>query len=183
MQASDKQDFYMLVADTMAYYKQKTSEFLLNVWWEGCKGYDLAQVSTALTAHATDPDKGQFAPKVADIVKQLSGTKTDRSLMAWGKVFAAMAEIGAYQDVDFQDAAIHHTITDMGGWPKLCRTDSEQLSYLQHRFCETYRAYKAAGVTDSPYLIGDRGPDDLYAKRGLPSPKPVVIGDKKLLLG
>lgn len=182
MHSREKQDFYSLVSDALGYYRQDASEFTLNVWWEGCKGFDYEQVSKALTAHATDPDKGQFAPKVADVVRQLSGTKTDRALVAWGLVFAAMSDVGAYQDVDFGDPAIHKAIVDMGGWAKLCRMESDQTSYMQHRFCESYRAYLNAGVTEKPLLIGDRSPDDVYERRGLPAPKPVLIGKKKEIL-
>ena len=176
MQQSDRANFGAMVTDALAYYKQDASNFALNVWWEGCKPFSYEQISKALTAHATDPDKGQFAPKVADIVRQLAGTKTDRSLVAWGMVHSAMSDVGAYQDVDFNDAAIHSAINDMGGWPKMCRTELSELGYLQHRFCESYRAYLAAGVTEKTPLIGDRGANELYLKRGLPLPQPARIG-------
>ena len=181
MDISESQAFSNMITDALAYWKQDASKFTINVWWQGCKPFTLEQVSKALTAHATDPDKGQFPPKVADIVRHLAGTKTDRSLLAWGKVYDAMASVGAYQDVDFGDGAIHATIIDMGGWPKMCRTESDELSYLQHRFCESYRAYQTAGTTEIPYLIGDRSPDEMYLKRGLPVPKPVQIGEGKSL--
>ena len=132
-----------------------------------------------MTAHATDPDKGQFAPKVADIIRQLAGTKTDRSLMAWGRVHDAMGRVGAYQDVDFGDSATHAAILDMGGWPKMCRTELTELSYLQHRFCESYRAYQAQGVTDQPALTGDRSPDEIYLKSGMKPPAPICVGTGK----
>lgn len=179
MNISESKDFSRMVSDALGYWKQDASEFTLQVWWQGCQPFTFEQVSKALTAHATDTDKGQFAPKVADIVRQLAGTKTDRSLLAWGKVYDAMASVGAYQDVDFGDSAIHATIIDMGGWPKMCRTNTDELSYLQHRFCESYRAYQTAGTTEIPFLIGDRSPDEMYLKRGLPAPKPVQISGGK----
>ena len=175
MKPNEINDFQSIVSKMLAYYRADNSEFTLQVWWVGCQPFSLEQVSKAITAHITDPDKGQFAPKVADIVRQLAGTKTDRSLLAWGKVSDAMSSVGAYQDVDFGDGAIHATIIDMGGWPKMCRTNTDELSYLQHRFCESYRAYQTAGTTEIPFLIGDRSPDDMYLKRGLPVPKPVRI--------
>jgi hypothetical protein len=86
MNINQKADFYRLVSDALGYWRQDVSEFALNVWWHGCQNYDFEQVSRALSDHATDPDKGQFSPKVADIVRILGGTKTDRSLRAWGRV-------------------------------------------------------------------------------------------------
>lgn len=174
MNQAEKHDFYALVADALGYWKQDVSEFALQVWWNGCQPFEFQDVSRALSQHATDPDKGQFAPKVADIVRILGGTKTDRSLREWGRVHEAMSRIGAYTDVDFQDPATHAAIRDMGGWPKLCRTETDQLSYLQHRFCELYRAYDGREV-EQILLAGDRSPDEMYLKRGLKPPEPVKI--------
>lgn len=178
MQLTDRIEFQDLLTRAHAYYGKEVTEFTIDVWWQGCRSYSLEQVSKALTAHATDPDRGQFAPKVADIVRQLGGTTTDRAALAWGKTYAAMCSVGAYTDVVFDDPAIHAAVSDMGGWPKLCRTDMDQLSYLQHRFCESYRAYHGRDGFDYPHLLGgDRSPDEMYAKRGLSAPKPRVIGD------
>lgn len=179
MHPNDKANFYRLISDALGYYRQDASEFALSVWWAGCQPFSFEQVSKALTAHATDPDKGQFPPKVADIVRQLAGTKTDRSLLAWGRVHDAMSQIGAYQDVTFNDDAIHAAIMDLGGWVKLCRTDLKDLGYAQHRFCETYQAYQSAGTEKIAALIGDRSPDAMYLKRGLPVPKPAIAGGGK----
>lgn len=78
----------------------------------------------------------------------------------------------------FDDAAIHAVVDDLGGWSKMCRTELSELSYLQHRFTESYRAYAGREVFEYPRrLTGDRSPDELYAKRGLPPPRPAVIGD------
>jgi hypothetical protein len=174
MNPNQKADFYALIADVLGYWKQDVSEFALNVWWSGCQNFDYQQVSMALSQHATDPDKGQFAPKVADIVRILGGTRTDRSLREWGRVYEAMSRVGAYSDVDFGDSATHSTIRDMGGWPKICRTEMDQLSYLQHRFCELYKMHD--GQCDAvPALMGDRSPDEMYRKKGIKPPKPVLI--------
>lgn len=178
MQAHEQDNFAELVTSALAYYRQDCTPFTLVVWWEGCKPFALEQVSKALTAHATDADRGQYPPKVADVVRQLGGTKTDRAMVAWGKLYDAMCRVGAYADVVFDDPAIHASVNDMGGWVKLCRSDLENLSYTQHQFSESYRAYSGQQGFDYPRVLGgDRSPDELYAKRGLKPPVPVVIGD------
>lgn len=179
MNPSQKADFYILIADVLGYWKQDVSEFALTVWWNGCQRYEFEEVARALSDHATDPDKGQFAPKVADIVRILGGTKSDRSLREWSRVHEAMGRVGAYTDVDFGDGATHAAIRDMGGWPKLCRTSTDQLSYLQHRFCELYKAHDGQ-ENDSAPLMGDRSPDEMYRKRGLPAPAPMRIAGGNL---
>ena len=178
MQPSDKPALWSMVTDALGYYRQNVSEFTLSVWWQACQPFDLEQVSKALTTHVTDPECGQFAPKVADIVRVLAGTKTDRAMLAWGRAHEAMSSVGAYTDVVFDDPAIHAVVEDLGGWPKVCRTEIKDLSYLQHRFCEAYRAYVGRGKFDYPKRLGgDRSPDSEYIKFGRPVPKPAVIGD------
>lgn len=178
MTPNEKAEFVKLVTDVHAYYRQNVSEFTLSVWAQACQGFSLEQLRKALTAHATDPERGQFAPKVADVVRILQGTYTDRASLAWGKTLEAMQSVGAYTDVVFDDPAIHAAIEDLGGWPKACRTERKDLSYLQHRFCEAHKAYTGRGQFPYPRrLMGDRSPDFEFEKRGLPPPRPALVGD------
>lgn len=177
MNERDEEKLIELVSDALSYWKAPVSEFALKVWVEACKPYTLEQVSKAIQAHAVDPERGQFAPKVADIVRQLSGTVTDQAAIAWGKALDAAARVGAYQDVCFDDPIIHSVITDLGGWPAFCRSDTDELGYLQHRFTDGYRAYTAKQAPHPAKLTGDRSPDSEYEKKGLQLPKPVLVGD------
>lgn len=179
MQTEQADAFTDLLTDVMAYYGKDVSTFMVQVWWGACENFELEQISTALQRHATDPDRGQFAPRVADIVKVLAGTTTDRAALAWGKVHEAMTAVGAYTDVVFDDPAIHAVIEDLGGWPKVCRTDLAELSYLQHRFQEAHRAYTGRGQFEyQRRLAGDRSPDFEFTSRGIPLPRPALVGDQ-----
>lgn len=178
MQSSDRQRFASLLSDVLAFYGQDANPFSATVWWNACETFSFEQVSKAISRHATDPERGQFAPKPADIVRQLQGTATDRAMVAWGKFFDAMGRVGAYADVVFDDPVIHAVVDDMGGWPKVCRSEMSELSYTQHRFTESYRAYLGRENFEYPKrLAGDRSPDEVYARRGLPPPKPAIVGD------
>lgn len=180
MLPTDRAAFVQLVTDVHAYYGKPVSEFTLGVWLQALAEFDLEQVRKAMTAHATNPDGGQFCPKVADIVRILQGTHTDRALLAWGKVLEAMHAVGAYQDVVFDDPAIHAAIEDAGGWPKTCRTETKDLPFLQKRFCDAHKAYTGRGTFDYPRrLMGDRGPDHEYEAKGLPLPRPALVGDRE----
>lgn len=179
MRPDQYQAFRELLTNALSFYRQDLTPFTLDVWWQSCQGFDIEQVRKAMTGHAMDPDRGQFAPKPADIVRQLAGTATDRAMLAWGKVMDAMQSVGAYSDVVFDDPAIHAAIEDLGGWPKVCRGELKDLSYLQHRFTEAHRAYTGRGQFDYPRLLsGARDPDTVYQKHGLPIPKPAVVGDR-----
>lgn len=178
MKPAEIQRFADLITDAMGFYGKDVSKFALSVWWQACERFAFEQVSKALTRHAMDPERGQFAPKPADLVRMLAGTATDRAQIAWGKACEAMQRVGAYTDVVFDDPVIHAVIDDLGGWPKICRGELAELSYLQHRFTESYRAYAGReGVEYPRRLIGDRASDDAYLMRGLPPPKPALIGD------
>jgi hypothetical protein len=177
MQQHERCAFAQLVTDVLAYYRQDVSGFVLDLWWNACQPFDLEQIQRAMQRHATDPEHGQFAPKVADVVRILSGTTTDRASLAWGKVLEVMSAVGAYTDVVFDDPAIHAAAEDMGGWPKMCRTEIKELGLLQHRFMQSYRAYAERGQFDYPRRLGgDRSPDSEYEKAGLPLPRHAVIG-------
>jgi hypothetical protein len=179
MLPTEKREFVALLTDVLGYYRQPVSEFTLEVWCNACQPFTLEQIRYALTSHATDPERGQFAPKVADMVRILAGTHTERALLAWGKAMEAMSGVGAYTDVCFDDPAIHAVVQDLGGWPKLCRTSADELSYLQHRFCEAHKAYTGRKTFAYPRsLMGDRSSDAEYAKRGLPPPMPALIGNR-----
>lgn len=177
---ADRKPFGKLVTDVLAYYRQDASKFVLELWWNACRPFEFEQISAAMQRHATDAEHGQFAPKVADLVRILAGTATDRAALAWGKCLDAMGRVGAYTDVVFDDPAIHAVVEDLGGWPKLCRTELKELGYVQHRFQEGHRAYVGRGTFEYPKrLAGDRSPDSEYAKFRLPLPRPAIVGDRK----
>lgn len=183
---ADKQAFADLIAGLFAYHRQPVSQAIITVYWRGCCSFTLEQVTRAIDSLTSDPDPkvGDFVPKISGIVRALQGTQTDRSLIAWGKVSAALSDVGAYTDVVFDDPLIHLCIVDHGGWPKFCRTPFDEQSYLQHRFCESYRAYAARGApAEYPArLTGASSGADAWAKRGLLPPEPRLIGNRAAAL-
>jgi hypothetical protein len=176
MRHEDQEAFAALLSQCLAFYGQTVSPFALDVWWQACEGCDLEQVRRALTAHAMDPESGRWPPKPADIVRVLAGTHGDRALIAFGKTLDAIRRVGAYQSVVFDDGIIHAVVEDMGGWPKLCRTKTDDLPFSQKRFCDAYRAYSRSGsVRHPPTLAGEHeAANALHGHRGAP---PVLIGD------
>ena len=184
MQATEYPKFLEVLTGVHDFYGKELSEFAGQVWLDACKGFELGQVTKALSAHLMDPDRGQFMPRPADLVRQLGGTQADRSLVAWGKAFEAMGRVGAYQSVCFDDPAIHAAIEDLSGWAKCCQ--DEHIDHLQRRFCDFHRTHsKREG---SPYLAKLLGLHELQNRTaGKPSAPPVLIGDaaraKQVLLG
>lgn len=158
-------------------YSRSMSPGLITLWWEALKRFDYEQVNKALALHSTNPESGQFMPKPADLIRHMEGTATDKSMIAWGKAFDAAQRVGAYNDVVFDDPVIHAVIEDLGGWVKFCRSETAEISYLQHRFTESYRAYANRQGFDYPRkLIGDRSSDFEFQKFGMKPPKPAIVG-------
>lgn len=178
MQQCDFDRFSTVLTALAELYGKPLSQGAIVLWWQALERFDFEQVSRAIRTHTEDAQSGQFMPKPADLIRHLEGTATDAAQLAWGKAFDAMQRVGAYQDVVFDDAVIHATIEDLGGWPKLCRSSTAELSYLQHRFTESYRAHRGRPGFEYPRrLAGDRCGDEMYMRRGLPPPKPVVLGN------
>lgn len=178
MNQSDFDRFSLSLTALAELYGKPLSQGAIALWWQALERFEYEQVSKAIRMHTEDAQAGQFMPKPADLIRALEGTATDRAQIAWGKALDAAQRIGAYSDVVFDDAAIHAVIEDLGGWPKFCRGETAELSYLQHRFTKSYQAYVNRPMLEYPRrLSGDRSPDEMYLKRGLPAPKPAVIGD------
>lgn len=175
MTSEDRAGFSRLITDVLGFYGQTVSDFAISVWWEACQPFSLEQVRKAMSAHATDPDVGRFAPKPADVVRALRGTHGDRSLVAWGKVHQAMSAVGAYESVVFDDPAIHTAVEDIGGWTAICRGEIDELPHLQRRFCQSYQSAVRGERPHPPRLVGDY--ERLSAGTAHEPPKPVLIGD------
>ena len=176
MTPTEKDKFLDVLQGVHDFYGKDMSKFAVSVWAMACETFDVQQVSKALSAHLMDPERGQFMPKPADIVRQLQGTNTDRSLIAWGKVLDAMQRVGAYSSVCFDDGVIHASITDMGGWMQLCRSKTDDLPFLQKRFCDGYKAYANRGDVAYPaVLLGEH--EISNGAKGYRSAPPVLIGN------
>lgn len=177
---ADKKAFAELIAGVFAYHGKPTTAAIIGVYWRACQPFEIEQVTKAIDALTVDPEAGKFAPKIADIVRVLQGTQTDRALIAWGKVSGALSEVGRMSDVVFDDPLIHLCVMDHGGWPKFCTTPFDEQGYLQHAFCQSYRAYTARGMpAEYPArLVGETESQAEYDKVGMTRPAPRLVGDK-----
>lgn len=154
-------------------YGKDLSDAVIALWWSLLSGYTVEQVERALHECLRSPDHGQYMPKPADVIRAIEGTTQDRSMQAWGKVVDAMRGVGAYRSVAFDDIAIHAAISDMGGWPHVCRQSVDEIQFLQRRFCDAYRA--AQGRPAPGYLPGEFEAENKL--RGFDAEPPVLVGD------
>lgn len=173
-----KREFAAIVTLTLCgvYGKQKPERDMLALWFGALQRFDIDDVRAAFSRHVGDPDRGQFPPRPADIVRQIDGSTTGAAPLAWGKVIQAVAQVGSWTTVVFDDAAIHAVIADLGGWPEICRTTNDELPFLQRRFESAYRSYRERGKFDyPPRLLGSHSINN--SATGNPIGGALFIGD------
>jgi len=120
-------------------YKQDLAPGVISIWLQALDRFTADQIVGALTAHVTDPERGQFMPKPADVIRVLAGTASDAALIAWGKVIATVRRHGSYADVVFDDPKIMQAIEQIGGWVRLCEMREEDEHWRQKDFTAIYR--------------------------------------------
>ena len=184
MKPNDKPDFLAGLNACMELYgKPKVSEMTARMWWSALERFSLDDITAGFNRHCQDPDQGQFFPKPADIIRNISGNTQTQAQTAWTKVDKAIRTVGPYESVVFDDQIIHAVVQDMGGWTKLAMCDGKDYPFLQNEFEKRYRAYannppqsvprKLVGMTEADYNL-NRGQ---YKRGKMELPAPVPIGD------
>lgn len=186
MQKSDRKRFANVLLACAEMYGKRLSDSLVDLYWQGLADVEITAVEDAIARHMSNPDSGQFMPKLADIRRMLGGTTQDAALRSWAKVDRAVRQIGTYQTVVFDDALIHCTIADMGGWIKLGEKNEDEWPFVAREFEHRYRGYCTRPPESyPPKLLGIA--DAHNATNGYRTSDPVLIGDadkaQRVLLG
>ena len=180
MNIEDKPQFFKLIANVCAFYRQDFSEFAGSVWWQAMQPFDFAAVADALNRHCINPDSGQFMPKPADAVRVMRGTSKDGALLAWSLVDRHVRQTGIYASVKFVDRITQRVLYDMGGWIRACSCPSEEeWVFVGKEFENRFRGYAASGIVPEcpDRLIGMAEAQN--AQNGMPIAEPVVIGESR----
>ncbi len=138
MNASDRPSFQSLLSDVLGFYGKTTTPFAISVWWEACKGLELDAIRGAMTAHATDPQRGHFAPMPADVIRVIRGSVADQAGEGWASIVRQISGVGSYGK-PVLDERQRDALDAIGGWAVLCRSEEDQLSFMQRRFVEAYQ--------------------------------------------
>lgn len=160
---------------TLTRYGVRLTDNDLIMWLDDLEGLPEQQVIDALRAHRKDPDKGQFAPKVADIIRRVSGGAEEHARFAWSELRRAIRLIGPYRSVEFTDPLIAVVADEIGGWGRLCQMETEKASFIGAEFIKSYVAYKSRGIVPFHvgYLEGEHGsPPEKLPAIGVTAPQP-----------
>lgn len=171
-------EFTEWLARMSALYRVPLSEDAFELYWDTLKPFEWKAVKIAFRKHLLDPDKGQYFPKPADVVRYIEGNAETQALRAWSKVEDAIRRVGGYASVVFDDPIIHVVIDHMGGWIRLCQTLLNDLPFRAVEFKKHYVGYVNHSLPRHPnQLLG------LEAQRngmdGYTAKPPLLIGDPK----
>lgn len=75
MLTSDRGEFTKLLAATMDVYGRPITTAFVDIFFAALGAHDLPTVREALSRHIQDPDGGRFAPKPADLIRQIQNGK------------------------------------------------------------------------------------------------------------
>ena len=128
------------------------------------KRFGFKKFEAAIRKHMEDPDKGQFMPKIADIVANIGGTAKQKSAdieftaqSQWQmSVMLAIEKCGSHKTPDFKDPITTACIIAAGGWPKLCGLTTTQLIWAGKEFVNTYENYSVRPLDQLPANIAGR---------------------------
>lgn len=131
--------------------KQPTSE-QLRYWHEMLNDLDAETVRRAIILTLRDYQYAGFPP-VGLVRKHAGATQStlavqDRSTVAWAALKAAVASVGGYRSVQFDDPLVTATIRALGGWVRFCDCEAGEKFdvWLRKEFDATYRALMATGI-------------------------------------
>ena len=155
MNSGDRKRFVDMLQAVYAMQRVDLSDAVTELWWAALEEYELPAVLDAFKRHTKNPDTGQFLPKPADVVRQLEGSTQDVALLAWARVVQAVRDHGTYVSVDFADPLIHRVLTDLGGWVWLGQQQESEMPFIEKRFRDAYRAWRArpALLTEAPLRL------------------------------
>lgn len=105
--------------------------------------YELADIENALGAHLQDGEGGQYAPRPADIVRKLEGSKDSQVALAWAD-FRQATRSGEMPD----DPALQQVIRRLGGLEFLGDKKSRDLDFMREQFAAMWLA------ADEPERLG-----------------------------
>lgn len=181
MTNNDREEFARVWAAAWTMYGKEATAQVIAMVFNALASYSIEDVRRGLSAHMSNPDSGQYAPKPADVIKHISGNSQSASGEAWAKVDRAIRCVGPWRSVVFDDPKIHAAIERLGGWQRVANTEGGEYPFLEHKFKALYQGFTVQLPETYPRkLIGvseqENGHKGAF-ERGRVSDETVLIGD------
>ena len=195
---SDRTRFAVVFNGLAATFSKEPSKPMLDGYWLGLADLPLEAVEGACQ-RAIGTCK--FMPVPVEL-RELAGVMKpeDRAIKAWNAYSNAVAAVGYYQSIDFDDPLINATVRNLGGWMQLIvRMDDEDHTdkWVRKDFERVYQSLMRSGISEEasrPLLgfhernnvatgFGDQVAPPVAYRTGLPLlGQPVRIGREQQLL-
>lgn len=156
MKNQDKQAFAEMMVALAENYGQTVTKTGMALRFEALREYDIADVRRAAISLLRSR-KYTSMPTVADFLEHLGGgSAEDKAEAAAGKAVRAVAEVGSYASVTFDDAVLMAVIENAwGGWPEFCAACvGQEVKFVRRELAKAYAAYARQGVRRYGHLSG-----------------------------
>lgn len=182
MQTNDMPQFIQMLHNLCEMYgKPRMSDEVAMLHFGALQDYSLEDVRKGFFAALRNPDSGQFMPRPADVIRELSGSSETRASAAWAKVRHAIERVGHMPSVVFDDAVIHAVVADMGGWVQLSLVTYDELPFRERDFLRFYRSYMGRDLGDYPRKLAGMAETENTAA-GHAVAEPQLLGDAQKCL-
>lgn len=163
MQEQDKAAFREMMMAAGEVYGREITKPLLQMYFAALAQYGMEQVQGAMMAHMQNPDSGQFFPKPADLIRQLSGTSKqleaaieDKASMAWACIERDIRRIGSYGTLKMDDKQALAAVKAIGGWQSLCQTETSKMEWKRKEFIRMYETFERTPLDALPASLPGR---------------------------
>ena len=163
MKNEDKRAFFDLMMAAGEVYGREVTQPMAAIYFSALGNASIEQVQEAMMAHMQNPDSGQFFPKPADLIKQMTGTTKqqdaaieDRAAIAWACIERDIRRIGSYGTLKLDDKQALATVKAMGGWQSICQTETSKMEWKRKEFIRMYEAFERTPLEALPSSLPGR---------------------------
>lgn len=163
MQDQDKSAFRDMMMAAGEVYGREITKPLLQMYFAALDQVGIDQVQAAMMAHMQNPDSGQFFPKPADLIKQMTGTTKqqnaaieDKAAIAWACIERDIRRIGSYGTLKLEDKQALATVKAMGGWQSICQTETSKMEWKRKEFIRMYETLERMPLEALPSSLPGR---------------------------
>jgi hypothetical protein len=116
--------------------KEKPSKQLIEIYFRALQQYDIEQIKDCCNI-LIKTWGFKFLPLPAEFIKIISGTESDKSILAWENVIKQLNEKGV-NNVDFNEPTTR-AINSCGGLMSIGHCEIEKLDFKRKTFLENYK--------------------------------------------
>ncbi len=163
MQDQDKSAFRDMMMAAGEVYGREITKPMLQMYFAALAQIGIEQIQGAMMAHMQNPDSGQFFPKPADLIKQITGTTKqqdavieDKAAIAWACIERDIRRIGSYGTLKLEDKQALATVKAMGGWQSICQTETSKMEWKRKEFIRMYETFERMPLDALPSSLPGR---------------------------